>query len=229
MKKRTFNTLFMISSLDGKISTGATDERDVDKDFSKIKGLKEGIKQYYDLEKRTDIFSFNTGRVMEKIGVNTNHSPINVPSCNFVIVDNHHLTERGVKNLVNGLRGLYLVTTNKNHPAFIINDMKLKVIFYNKKINFVDLFYKLRNQYGAKRVTIQSGGTLNSILIREGLIDRISLVISPALIGGKDTPSLVDGESLKTLNDLKKIKTLKFLKINKLKESFIHLVYEVEN
>ena len=67
---RTFNTLFMISSVDGKISTGNVDDRDVDKDFPRIKGLKEGLNQYYALEQQTDIFSLNTGRVMAKIGMN---------------------------------------------------------------------------------------------------------------------------------------------------------------
>ena len=69
-KNRTFNTLFMLSSVDGKISTGCVDGRDFDKDFPKINGLKEGLKQYYQLEQSTDINSFNTGRVMVKIGMN---------------------------------------------------------------------------------------------------------------------------------------------------------------
>jgi len=42
-------TLFMLMSVDGKISTGNIDNRDVDKDFPKIKGIKEGLKQYYDI------------------------------------------------------------------------------------------------------------------------------------------------------------------------------------
>ena len=50
--ERTFNTLFMLSSVDGKISTGNIDKRDVDKDFPKIEGLKEGLQQYYALEKQ---------------------------------------------------------------------------------------------------------------------------------------------------------------------------------
>ena len=229
MKNKPFNTLFMICSLDGKISTGGNDERDIDKDFPRINNLREGIKQYYQLEKRTDIHSFNTGRVMAKIGVNTKHSPINIPVVSFIIVDNHHLTENGVNNLVNGLKKLYIVTTNKNHPAFKIRSEKLEVIYYNEKIDFVSLFIKLRSNYGIKRITIQSGETINSILTRKRLIDRVSVVIAPALIGGKNTSSLVDGESLKSISDLKKITTLKLLKINKLKKSYIHLVYEVLN
>jgi len=203
--------------------------RDVDKDYPRIKGLREGLAQYYNLESRTDICSFNTGLVMAKIGVNTNSSPINVPGCSFVIVDSKHLTEKGVRNLIKGTKKLYLVTTNKKHPAFNIQDDKLVIIFYSKKVNFQDLFKRLMNKYGVKRITIQSGGILNSVLIREGLIDRVSLVIAPALIGGRDTPSLIAGDSLKTVKDLDKIKTLKLLKINKLKNSYLHLVYEVLN
>ncbi len=39
---RPITTLFMLMSLDGKISPGASDDLDVDKDFPKIAGLKEG-------------------------------------------------------------------------------------------------------------------------------------------------------------------------------------------
>lgn len=37
MKQRPITTLFMLSSVDGKISTGASDTLDVDTDFPKLK------------------------------------------------------------------------------------------------------------------------------------------------------------------------------------------------
>ncbi len=40
---RAITTLFMLVSVDGKISTGASDNLDVDKDFPKIAGVKEGL------------------------------------------------------------------------------------------------------------------------------------------------------------------------------------------
>ena len=67
---RPITTLFMLESLDGKISSGSSDNLDADKDFCRIDGVKEGWHQYYELEQETDIFSLNTGRVMAKIGVN---------------------------------------------------------------------------------------------------------------------------------------------------------------
>jgi len=226
-KNRTFNTLFMLSSVDGKISTGCVDGRDFDKDFPKINGLKEGLKQYYQLEQSTDINSFNTGRVMVKIGMNDSKTEIHKLPVNFIIVDNNHLTQTGIKNMIKKSKKLFLATSNKNHPAF--NFKEAETIFYQNKINFNDLFNRLKVKYKMNRVTVQSGGTLNALLVRLGLIDRINLVIAPALIGGEQTSALIGGESLKSISDLNKIKTLKLKTCRKLKNSYLHLVYDVIN
>ena len=228
MKLRTFNTLFMLSSVDGKISTGDIDTRDTEKDYPKLDGVREGLQQYYDLEKRTDRVSLNTGKVMAKIGMNSGKCKLNCPGVEFVIIDGKHLTKNGVNNLIKKTKRLYLVTTNPKHPAFEFCD-KLELIYYPKKINFEDLFKKFKQKYGMNRVTIQSGGVLNSTLIRKGLIDRVSFVIVPAIIGGDTTPTLVDGKSIRTIKELSQIKTLKLLKCEKLKHSYLHLVYSVKN
>ena len=64
MKNRPITTLFMLMSVDGKISTGETDELDFDQDLPKISGVKEGLHQYYDIEKTTDLWSLK---------INVNH------------------------------------------------------------------------------------------------------------------------------------------------------------
>ena len=226
--QRPKTTLYMIMSLDGKISTGDTDKLDFDIDLPKINGVKEGLQQYYDIEKKTDICSFNTGRVMAKIGLNTRTDlPKRMP-VTFVIVDNKpHLKESGVRYLSNWTKRIIIVTTNKLHPANTMDLDNLNVIKYSKTINFNDLFEKLKKDYGVNRVTIQSGGEMNSKLIRLGLIDRVFIVVAPALVGGRDTSSLVDGESLHKESDLKLIKALELVKITKLKNSYIHLIYKV--
>ena len=102
-------------------------------------------------------------------------------------------------------------------------------MFYEKEVDFKDMFEKLKEEYGAERVTIQSGGTLNSIFIREGLVDELSIVVAPCLIGGNETPSLVDGRSLVTNEDLKYIKSLELKEVNKLEDNYLHLKYIVNN
>ena len=55
MNNRPITTLFMLSSLDGKISTGGSDSCDFDRDLPKIPGLLDGLDQYYEIESTTTI------------------------------------------------------------------------------------------------------------------------------------------------------------------------------
>ena len=59
-KIKPITTLFMLMSVDGKISTGAVDELDVDREFPRINGMKEGVYQYYEIEKTTDLGALNS-------------------------------------------------------------------------------------------------------------------------------------------------------------------------
>ena len=229
---RPTTTLFMLSSLDGKISTGDSDEMDVDKDFPKIRGVCEGLQQYYDIEKTTDNFSLNSGRVMAKIGLNERKTTPTKIGCSFVIIDSKpHLTDKGVEYLSKWVKKLYLVTTNKNHPAFKLQKEydNIEILFYNKKIDLKNLLETMKKKFGCRRITIQSGGTLNVEWLRKGLIDRISLVIAPCLIGGINTQSLIGGESLHIVQELSKIKALQLQKCTVLKHSYLHLLYKVIN
>jgi len=61
------------------------------------------------------------------------------------------------------------------------------------------------------------------------LIDKISIVVAPALIGGKETSSLIDGKSLSSIAGLKDIKALKLIDVKKLDDSYLHLKYDVIN
>ena len=222
----------MLSSLDGKISTGDTDELDVDKDFPLILGVKEGLYQYYDLEKQTDRVSFNSGRVQAKVGVNQRSWEKNRDDVSFVVLDNKpHLDKNGTEYFAKRSDNFFLITTNNNHPAFSLKKQypTMHILFYEEKIDFVDVFRRFKEEYNIEKITIQTGGTLNAEFLRLGIIDRVSIVIAPCLIGGKNTQSLIGGESLHSQEDLKKLKALKLIKCDELKHSYLHVQYEVMN
>ncbi len=205
---------------------------DVDSDYPEIAGVKEGLKQYYDLELETDLFSFNTGRVFAKVGMNEKTDEPKKSQVSFVVVDNEpHLTEKGVAYLAKKSKLLVIATTNKTHPAVALKrDFEnIHIMEYQNGIDFGDLFSKLRQNFGAERVTVQSGGTLNTTLVRKNLIDRILLVVAPALIGGKNTSTLMDGESLHSSDELNKIKALEFVQARPLENSYLLLEYRVKN
>ena len=222
---RPITTLFMLSSLDGKISTGASDALDVDRDFPAIQGLRQGLHQYYEIEQTTDLWSLNTGRVQAKMGVN--HKPLPEKSpVSFVLVDSRHLTEQGVRYFCALSQTFVLITTNENHPAFSVSEDNLHIIL-QKELSLSDALSTLKSKFGCERLTIQSGGTLNALFLRERLIDFVDVVIAPALIGGKDTSTLVDGPSLMSRDELSAIGVLKLQECSVLDDSYLRLRYEV--
>ncbi len=219
-------------SVDGKISTGDTDALDVDVDFPNIPGIREGLDQYYDLERSTDLFSLNTGRVFAKVGFNEKSGTPPKKQVSFVVVDNKpHLSNKGVDYLAEMSRDLVIATTNKAHPAAAMREShdNIHVLEYQREIDFGNLFTRLKRDFGAERLTVQSGGTLNTKLVRDGLIDRVLLVVAPALIGGKNTSTLMDGRSLHTLGDLDQIKALQLVQAKPLENSYLLLEYLIKN
>ena len=119
-----------------------------------------------------------------------------------------------------------LVTSNKNHPAFKIEEDNLHIIYQNE-LSLEDVLTKLKSEYSCKRITIQTGGTLNGLFLREKLIDYIDIVIAPILIGGKDTSTLIDGKSLLSESELSKLGVLKLQECVILENSYLRLRYEV--
>jgi 2,5-diamino-6-(ribosylamino)-4(3H)-pyrimidinone 5'-phosphate reductase len=229
---RPETTLFLLMSLDGKISSGPTDALDPDRDWKTIPGVKKGLHQYYKIEQTTDLWSLNTGRTIAKTGVNKKtDAPSKVP-VSFVLIDRKpHLTETGLLYLSNWLAKVVIVTNNKNHPAIQMSRSltNLTAMFFERDIDLAVVFQKLKTDYHVERLTVQSGGTMNAQFIRQGLIDRVRIIVAPLIVGGKDTPTLVDGESIKKIEDLNMLKSLKLRNCRVLADSFIDLEYDVNN
>lgn len=222
---RPITTLFMLSSVDGKISTGSTDELDFDKDIPNIVGVKEGLQQYYDIEQTTDLWSLNSGKVQAKIGVNEKEIPTKTP-VSFVIIDNKHLKSQGIRYFCAKSNHFVLVTTNKNHPAFNIKADNLHII-YQQELNLSAMLEILKKDFGCDKLTIQSGGTLNGLFLRQKLLDHVDIVVAPFLVGGKDTPTLIDGDSIQQMQQLAELGILELEDVTTLKNSYVRLRYKV--
>ena len=223
--ERPITTLFMLMSVDGKISTGASDELDVDRDFPVTNGLKEGLHQYYEIEQTTDLWAFNTGRVQEKMGVNRKDPPAKTP-VSFAILDNHHLTEKGVRYFCARSKTFVLITSNRSHPAFDVKEENLGIIFQEKP-DLGHALTLLKKDFGCERLTIQSGGTVNGLFLRQKLFDYVDLIVAPVLIGGKDTSTLIDGCSLTSREELSGLGVLKLTDCTVLEDSYLRLRYKV--
>ena len=119
-----------------------------------------------------------------------------------------------------------LITSNRRHPAFEVKEDNLHIILQDKT-NLREALVRLKRDFGCECITIQSGGTVNGLFLREKLFDYVDLVIAPVLIGGKDTSSLIDGISLTSREELSGLGVLKLENCTVLEDSYIRLRYKV--
>ena len=96
-------------------------------------------------------------------------------------------------------------------------------------LSLEDALIELREKYGCERITIQSGGTVNGMFLRQKLFDYVDIVVAPVLIGGKETSTLIDGSSIVKEDELDKLGVLSFIGCDVLKNSYIRLRYKVDS
>ncbi|WP_027421614.1 hypothetical protein [Lachnobacterium bovis] len=72
--------------------------------------------------------------------------PVKTP-VSFVLLDNKHLTEHGVKYFCARSKEFVLITTNRNHPAFNVSEENLHII-YQDELSLEDALIQLRDKYG---------------------------------------------------------------------------------
>lgn len=144
----------------------------------------------------------------------------------FVLLDNNHLTLHGIEYFVQHSKNFVLVTSNSEHPAFSINADNLHILYY-ENLDLHEMMEDLYQKFGCNRITIQTGGTLNGMFLREKLFDYVDIIVALILVGGSDTPTLIDGESIRTSVDLYKLGVLQLEKAETLMNSYIRLSYKV--
>ena len=136
------------------------------------------------------------------------------------------MTEHGVQYFCARSKEFVLITTNKTHPAFNIKADNLHII-YQENLSLEDALIELKKNHGCERITIQSGGTVNGMFLREKIFDYVDIVVAPVLIGGKETSTLVDGAALTKENELDKLGVLSLIGCDVLENSYIRHRYKV--
>lgn len=58
------------------------------------------------------------------------------------------------------------------------------------KVDMRAALEELNVRYGIQTVRVDSGGTLNGVLLRAGLVDEVSILVHPALVGGTSQRSV---------------------------------------
>ncbi|MDD5665918.1 MAG: RibD family protein [Actinomycetota bacterium] len=84
---------------------------------------------------------------------------------------------------------------------------------------------ELNARYGVKVVRADCGGTLNGVLLREGLVDEVSLLISPSLVGGTKVRSIFIAPELEAARG---VIDLSLRRMERLEGDVVWLLYQVK-
>jgi 2,5-diamino-6-(ribosylamino)-4(3H)-pyrimidinone 5'-phosphate reductase len=115
-------------------------------------------------------------------------------------------------------------TTPKNHLGYL-SELKVDTIIAGKEQ--VDLrlaLAELKSRYGARVVRTDCGGILHGVLLRAGLVDEVSVIINPTLVGGTTPRTMFVAPDLVSEDG---VVPLKLLNLERLKEQYVWLRYQV--
>ncbi|UCD37864.1 MAG: RibD family protein [Fidelibacterota bacterium] len=110
----------------------------------------------------------------------------------------------------------YLEYLSARHVNFIIVG--------EERVDFREALEGLHTRYGVELVRVDSGGTLNGILFRAGLVNEVSLLIHPSLVGGTSSRSMYRAPDLITPGG---VIDLKLTYCEQLENDIVWLRYEV--
>jgi 2,5-diamino-6-(ribosylamino)-4(3H)-pyrimidinone 5'-phosphate reductase len=91
-----------------------------------------------------------------------------------------------------GLLALCSSSTPQEYHGYLAEKQIGTIITGEGRIDMRSALEALNGRYGVKVVRVDSGGTLNSVLLNSGLVDEISVLIHPFLTGGKPDPTIFD-------------------------------------
>jgi 2,5-diamino-6-(ribosylamino)-4(3H)-pyrimidinone 5'-phosphate reductase len=121
-----------------------------------------------------------------------------------------------------------LVLVSRSTPPDYLEYLQTRCVNYlTMGDDHVDLraaLEMLNARYGVKVVRVDSGGILNGVLLRAGLVDEVSVLVSPTLVGGTSPRSIFRAPDLTTD---KGVIPLKLIHVEKLDGDTVWLRYEV--
>jgi 2,5-diamino-6-(ribosylamino)-4(3H)-pyrimidinone 5'-phosphate reductase len=98
------------------------------------------------------------------------------------------------------------------------------IVTGDDRVDYRAALEELNARCGVKTVRVDSGGTLNGVLLRDGLVDEVSVLISPSLVGGMSPRSLFRAPDLTTPEG---VIPLRLMHVEQMPGDIVWLRYEV--
>lgn len=116
---------------------------------------------------------------------------------NVIIAVSAHISDDKVKSLTAAGAEVIICADEKNDDSPY------------GKVDLKKLVYHLGKK-GLCSVLLEGGGTLNASAIENNIVDKVSVFISPKLVGGKDALTPLEGQGLSLMSEAKELKKVTY-------------------
>jgi 2,5-diamino-6-(ribosylamino)-4(3H)-pyrimidinone 5'-phosphate reductase len=114
--------------------------------------------------------------------------------------------------------------TPKEHLEYLQEEEIKYIIAGERQVDLRQALEWMNEKVNSKRVRIDSGGILNGVMLRQGLVDEVSIVISPSLVGGTSPKTLFVAQDLMSEEG---VIPLTLISMERLKERYVWLRYKI--
>jgi 2,5-diamino-6-(ribosylamino)-4(3H)-pyrimidinone 5'-phosphate reductase len=88
--------------------------------------------------------------------------------------------------------------TPEQHIEYLRRRRVSRIVAGERRVDLARALERLRARYRVRTVRVDSGGTLNGVLLRDGLVDEVSLLVHPKVAGTSARPLFDSPKPLRT-------------------------------
>lgn len=125
-------------------------------------------------------------------------------------------------------RDIVILVSEKTPEKYIryLEDRYVKyIVSGDDRVDLRGALIALNEEYGVKVVRTDSGGSLNGALLRAGLVNEVSLLVNPSLVGGTTPKSFIRAPDLESSEG---VIELELIGVERLKHDIVWLRYRVK-
>ncbi|MBN1699922.1 MAG: RibD family protein [Spirochaetales bacterium] len=112
----------------------------------------------------------------------------------------------------------YVKLLEKENINFIISG--------KTKVDLKHALEEIYNKFNINTIRIDSGGILAGVLLRQRLVEELSIVVAPQLTGGESPKTIFTAEDLTSFED---VINLELIKTEMLENNYIWIRYKIKN
>jgi 2,5-diamino-6-(ribosylamino)-4(3H)-pyrimidinone 5'-phosphate reductase len=121
-----------------------------------------------------------------------------------------------------------IVLCSRATPQAYLDDLKKCHLDYivagDERVDFRTALEELSARYGITKIRIDSGGILSGVLLRAGLVNEVSVLVGPYLVGGTSPRSMFVAPDLASPDG---VIPLRLIAVEQMRGDIIWLRYEV--